>query len=115
MALGDPAALSKDPEQQVAMMARYTLLDGLIERGILNEYMDDELQRKKLFAAAATLPCNKDDMGEAIAHRFLRDSPPDVVQKAYEEFRQAGYDPASRRLARSLGGGGVRYSHRRLS
>jgi len=52
--------------------------------------MEDESLRKRVFAAAATVPCNKNDLGEALALRMLRDSPPDIVEKAKEETRQAG-------------------------
>jgi hypothetical protein len=89
----DPSGMPTDAEQQVAMMARYALLDALIERGVLDAYMDDESLRKKVFAAAAAFPCDKNDLGEALAQRLLRDYSPDAAQKANEEFRQAGYDP----------------------
>lgn len=75
------------------MMMRYAMLDALVDRGILDEYMKDESLRKKVFAAAALFPCDKNDLGEALAQRLARDSPPDVAQKTSEEFRQAGYDP----------------------
>ena len=61
--------------------------------------MNDESQRKRVFAAAASFPCNKNDLGEAMMHKMLRDSPPDVVQSAYEEYRQAGYDPEHPKVA----------------
>src|SRR5262245_22349521 len=49
----DPDLAPRSPEQKLAMMARYALLDALIERGILDDYMKDETLRKKVFAAAA--------------------------------------------------------------
>jgi hypothetical protein len=75
-----------------ALMARYALLDALVERGTLNDYMDDESLRKRAFAAAATIPCDKNDLGEALAQRTLRNSTPDVVERTKEEARQAGWD-----------------------
>jgi hypothetical protein len=75
------------------MMMRYALLDALVERGILDEYMKNESLRKKVFATAALFPCDKNDLGEALAQRLARDSSPDVAQKTWEELRQAGYDP----------------------
>lgn len=92
-ALGNPELAPPNPEQRVALMARYALLDGLIERGILDDYMKDESLRKRVFAAAASLPCDKNDLGEAVAQKALRESPPEVVEKTREEMRQAGYDP----------------------
>jgi hypothetical protein len=97
--LGDPDALPENPEQQVAMMARYALLDALVERGILSEYMEDEALRKKVIAAAASLPCNKNDLGEALAEKLLRDLPPERLEEAQKELSEAGYDPAHLKVA----------------
>jgi len=93
VAHGDPDLLPQDPAQRVAMMMRYALLDALVERGILDEFMKDESLRKKVFAAAALFPCDKNDLGEALAQQLPLNSPPDVAQKTSEDFRQAGYDP----------------------
>lgn len=98
-ARGDPNRLPQNPELHVAMMVRYALLDALIERGILREYMENESLRKKVFVAAASFPCNKNDLSEALAQRVLRESPPDIAQKVIEEFRQAGYDPDNPQVA----------------
>jgi hypothetical protein len=93
VARGDPDLAPRNPEQHVALAARYALLNALVEQGIFNDYMEDESLRKRVFAAAATVPCYKNDLGEALAQRMLRDSPPDVVEKAKEEMRQAGCEP----------------------
>jgi hypothetical protein len=99
---GDPALFPENPEQRVAMMARYTLLDALVERGMLDDYMKDESLRKKVFAAAASFPCDKFDLGEALTERLARESPPDVATKTREEFMQAGYDPDHPKVAGKL-------------
>jgi hypothetical protein len=91
-ARGNPDFAPSNPDQQFALMARYALLDALVERGTLNDYMDDESLRKRAFAAAATIPCDKNDLGEALAQRTLRNSTPDVVERTKEEARQAGWD-----------------------
>ena len=75
------------------MVMRYALLDALVERGILDEFMKDESLRKKVFAAAALVPCDKNDLGEALAQQLALNSPPDVAQKTREDLRRAGYDP----------------------
>ena len=85
VASGNPSLLPQSPEQRVGMMVRYTVMNALIERGLLDDYMKDEEQRKKVFAAAARFPCDKNDLGEAVAQK--------LDQKANEELRQAGYDP----------------------
>ena len=92
-AMVDPADAPQTAEQKVALMARLGLLDGLIEQGILDECMDDDSKRKHVFAAAASFPCNKNDLGEVMAQKQLRESPPDVAEKIREDLRQSGYDP----------------------
>jgi hypothetical protein len=81
------------PDQEVAFMVRYGLLDALIERGLLDELMQDESSRKRVFEAAATLPCDKNDFAEAVAEKLLRDSPPEIAKQTAEELKLAGYDP----------------------
>ena len=99
---GDPELFPQNPEQHIAVIARYALLEALVERGILDEYMKDESLRKKLFAAAALFPCDKYDLGEAMVERLAREAPPDVATKTREEFVQAGYDPDHPKVADKL-------------
>ena len=89
----DPKQLPPNPEQQVALMARCGLLEALLEQGFFSEYMEDESQRKKVFATAASFSCNKDDFGEALTERLLRNSPEAEVEEAKKQLREAGYDP----------------------
>src|SRR5215469_11881840 len=84
---GNPDFAPKNPDEQVALMTRYALLDALVERGILNDYMKDESARKHVFAAAATIPCDKNDLAEALAQRLLRDASSDVVEQTKEEAK----------------------------
>jgi len=90
----DPNLLPQSPEQRVGMMMRYGLMNALIERGLLDEYMKDESGRKKVFAAAAKFPCDKNDLAEAVAQQ--------LNQKTNEELRQAGYDPDHPKVAERL-------------
>ena len=94
-----PELEPRSPEHKLAMMARYALLDELIERGILDDYMKDETLRKKVFAAAARLPCDQNDLSEAVAERVLRRSPPDIREKTKQDLLQAGYDPDHLKVA----------------
>lgn len=89
----DPVNQPPNAEQQVAFMARMGLLNALLELDILDAYMSDESQREKVFAAAASFPCNKSHLGEAMALKRLREAQPDVAEKMREDFRQSGYDP----------------------
>jgi hypothetical protein len=91
VASADPGRLPENPEQRVGMIMRYALMNALIERGLLDDYMNDEAQRKKVFAAAAQFPCDKNDLGEAVAQK--------LNQKTSEELRQAGYDPDHPKVA----------------
>jgi hypothetical protein len=89
----DASLASLSPEMRIAFTFRYALLDALIKAGILDRYMEDAKLRQKVFAAVASLPCGKNDLGEAMMLKRLRESPPDIVEKMTEEMRQAGYDP----------------------
>ena len=98
VAVGQPELL-ESAEQQVAMMTRYMLLDALLERGILAEYMEDEPLRQKVFAAAASIPCDKNDLGEAMAEKVLGDATPEQRQEMEKAFSEAGYDPDHLKIA----------------
>jgi hypothetical protein len=98
-ALFDPGLVPTDPELKLAMMVRYALLNALVEIGVLDEYMKDEVLRKKVFTAAALLPCDGNDLQEAVAARVLRQSPPDVSPEKKEELTEAGYDPDHLKVA----------------
>ncbi len=91
--------IPQNPDQRAAMMFRYVLLNALVERGILDDYMKDELLRQKVFRAAALFPCDKNDFDEAVAQRLVRDSSTDVLQKTGE---QAGYDPEHPQVGRKF-------------
>ena len=90
---GDPNARQTDIEEQVAVVFRCKILEALVDRGVLNDFMKDEEGRKKLFVAAATLKCDKNDFGEALAQESIREAPPEVREKMKEELRLAGCDP----------------------
>jgi hypothetical protein len=64
---GNPDLAPPNPEQLVALMMRYAMLDALIEEGILNNYMEDDSRRNRVFAAAASIPINKNNLSEALA------------------------------------------------
>jgi hypothetical protein len=89
----DPNAWKIDPEEQIAVVFRCKILEALIDRGVLNDFMKDEAGRNKVFAAAATLKCNRDDFGEAPAQESIREAPPEVREKMKKELRLAGCDP----------------------
>ncbi len=88
-----PDLLTQDPAHHFAFGMRLAILQALIARGVLNDYMQDDAQRAKVFTAAATMPCDKYDFGEAMSQQMLRDSPPDVAAKTKEEMLAGGLDP----------------------
>jgi hypothetical protein len=95
----EPSLAPPSPEQQLAMMVRYALLNALIERDILDDYMKDETLRKKVFATAARLLCDKNDLREAVAERVLPESPSDIAQKTKERLERDVYDPDHLKVA----------------
>ncbi len=90
---GDPQNPQITPEQQLALTVRYLLLDTVAQQGVLDEYLHDESKRHKLFAAAATIKCDKNDFGEAMIQKQLRESSPEAVDKLKENLKLEGYDP----------------------
>jgi hypothetical protein len=95
----DPSLAPQNSEQKLAMMLRYVLLNALIQASVLDEYMKDETLRKKVFATAALLPCDQNDLREAVAERVLRQSAPDAGQRVQEQLAQASYDPNHLKVA----------------
>ncbi len=72
---------------------RYQLLADLVERGVLKDYMHGEELDEKVFRAAATMPCDKNDLAETMFPLFLAQSPAEVAAKAKEDMLARGYDP----------------------
>jgi hypothetical protein len=89
---------SMSPEQFLAIALRQNLLNALIQRGVLREYMQDEESREKVFVAVATIPCNKEDLAEALVQMQLSQSPVEVAAAAKEEMKKSGYDADSPRI-----------------
>lgn len=90
------------PEQRIALMMRIILLNALSERGLLGEYLADEVLRSKLLAAAASISFDKDDLAEALEHRVLREAPPDIAEQTRADMIEAGLDPDFPRIAKRL-------------
>jgi hypothetical protein len=86
-------AASARPEQMMSIGFRLELLSALASRGVLNEYKHGEELDEKVFRAAATIPFNKHDLGEAMLPLRLAQLPADVVAKWTEAMRAEGRDP----------------------
>ena len=85
-------AASSGPERCLPIQWRYEILKSLIERGVLKEYTHGEELDEKVFVAAATMPCDKTDLGETMLPLLLAKSP-EIAEKAKESMRAEGYDP----------------------
>ncbi len=85
-------AASRGIEEFMPVSLRHALLDALLKRGVLNDYMQADEPGEKLFLAAATLPCSKEDVAEVFIEARLSELSPDETAKAREEMRAQGYD-----------------------
>ena len=85
-------AASAGPEIYMPIQWRCELLVSLIERGVLKDYVHGEELDKKVFVAAATMPCDKTDVAETMLPLLLA-KPSEIAEKAKENMRAEGYDP----------------------
>jgi hypothetical protein len=80
-------AASTRPEQFILVHLRHSLMSDLVGRGVLNDYMQGEELDEKVFHAAATIPCSKDDWAGVLVQLSRAQSSAGVVEKAKEEIR----------------------------
>ncbi len=90
-AYGVEAAVTR-PHELMPIMLRENMLASLFERGILKDYLHGEELDEKVFSAAATMPCNKQDWEQAMFPAVLAQFPADQALKVKEEARAAGID-----------------------
>ena len=91
-------AASTRHEQFIWIQLREMLISGLSTSGVLSDYMHGEELDEKVFCAAATIPCDKNDLAEAMAPFWFRQVPVEVGETARDEMRAAGYDPDRPRI-----------------
>jgi len=63
-------AASAGPERFLPIQWRHKLT-ALVQRGVLDDYKHGEELDEKVFRAAATIPCDKNDLAEAMLPRLL--------------------------------------------
>jgi len=85
-------ASSFSAAQFLAIWMRQNILNALIRRGVLHEFVKDEQSRTKVIEAASTFPCNKDDLAEAMVQMHLSQSPAEVAEVTKAEMKSKGYD-----------------------
>jgi hypothetical protein len=86
-------AASAGPEQFMPIQWRHRLMSALVERGVLDDYKHGEELDEKVFRAAATIPCNKEDIGETMMPLIFAQISAEDAQKAKQEMLAGGYDP----------------------
>src|SRR6266567_6003942 len=64
-------AASAGPERFLPIQWRHKLMSALVQRGVLDDYKHGEELDEKVFRAAATIPCDKNDLAEAMLPRLL--------------------------------------------
>lgn len=79
-------------EQAFAVWIRSMLLDALVQRGVLPGNGATPLPEAVL-VAAATMPCDKTDIAEALILRHLLKAPAEEVVWFRHEAAMNGYDP----------------------
>jgi hypothetical protein len=84
-----------EPERFTSATYRLEILSDLLGRGVLKDYVHGERVDENVFSAAASMPCNKNDLAQVMIPRLLAESPADVAAKATEEMLAGGFDPAS--------------------
>lgn len=86
-------AASSSPELRVPIELRCQLLAALVERGVLKDYLHGVELDERAISAAATMPCDKIDLGEAMIPQMLATYSAETVEKVKEEMRAGGCDP----------------------
>ena len=86
-------AAADRPEEFFSVSHRHQLLSYLVGKGVLNDYKHGEELDERVFRAAATVPCDIQDLGETILPLLFAKSPPDEVAKAKKDMLAHGYDP----------------------
>lgn len=80
-------------EQAHAAWIRLMLLNAMVERGVLSTYVNAGKPVPELFLAAATMPCTKEDLAEAMIQRTLLAATPEAAAQSKHEMQVGGYDP----------------------
>jgi hypothetical protein len=88
-----------DPERMMAVHWRHTVLSDLVDRGFLDSYFHDNEPEEKVFAAAAAIPCNEEDLHQVLMKQLFSQLPPEQAAQAKEAMRSEGCDPDRPKIA----------------
>lgn len=83
-------AASASPEVRVPIQLRCQLLAALVERGVLKDYPHGEELDERAIRAAATMPCDKSDLGEAMFPQMLATYSAETVENPKSNHRKIG-------------------------
>ena len=86
------------PANHLAIMLRVGLLSSFLHRGLLSDDLLGGKLNEAIFRSAATLPCDKEELAEAMIRLHLAQSPEDIAAKGMDLLRAGGYDPEKPRI-----------------
>jgi hypothetical protein len=94
IAFANPGYPTSNPsgENHTAMMLRYSLLNALLERGVLREFVKDEELADAVFQAAATMPMDREDLAEAMILQRILDLPAEQAAQWRASLQSEGAD-----------------------
>ena len=91
-------------DEQAAVTIRLLLLQSLFERDVLRDYLRDGELPDEVFAAVAEIPCDKEEIGEAIVQLRMKQDADAAYSEMKREMIANGYDPDTPKIdAKFLG------------
>ncbi|HWY69326.1 MAG TPA: hypothetical protein VNX88_11705 [Terriglobales bacterium] len=75
------------------LVIRLGLLRSFFERNVLRDYLHGGDFADEVFQAAASLPCDRDDVGEAMVQMAMKQRPEVDCSEFKREMIAHGYDP----------------------
>lgn len=76
-----------------ALTLRLGLLRSLLERDVLRDYLQGDEVPDEVFAAAADIPCDKEEISEAMLQLVMKQRPDADCSELKHEMIAHGYDP----------------------
>lgn len=80
-------------EKHFALSMRFYLLQSLLERNVLRDYLQGDELPDAVFAAVAEMPCDKEEFGEAVVQLTMKRQPDADYSELKREMIAHGYDP----------------------
>jgi hypothetical protein len=95
----DASELGDAPrDAMTVLIVRLQLLQSLFERNVLREYLHGDELVDEVFKAAATLPCDKEEIGEAIVQLMMKHRPEADFSELKSEMIAHGYNPEAPKI-----------------